>query len=79
MIRGASARKCGQNIRNARVVAKRLADMREAVDIAGGKNEACSELEGTFAKFMLTVFHFDARATARRARGKTLSRNDAER
>jgi len=55
MIRGASARKCGQNIRNARVVAKRLADMREAVDIAGGKNEACSELEGIFAKFMLTV------------------------
>jgi hypothetical protein len=55
MIRGASARKCGQNIRNARVVAKRLADMCEAVDIGGAKNEACTELEGIFAKFMLTV------------------------
>jgi hypothetical protein len=29
--------------------------MREAVDIAGAKNEACAELEGIFAKFMLTV------------------------
>ena len=55
MIRGASARKCGQNIRNARVVAKRLADMREAVNIAGAKNEACTKLEGIFAEFMLTV------------------------
>ena len=55
MIRGVSARECEQNIRNARVVAKRLADMRETVDIARAKNEACAELEGIFAKFMLTV------------------------
>lgn len=55
MIRGALARKYGQNIRNARVVAKRVADMREAVNIAGAKNEACTKLEGIFAKFMLTV------------------------
>ncbi len=51
----ASTRKCGQNIRNARVIAKRLADMGEAVDIAGAKNEACAELEWIFAQFVLAV------------------------
>ena len=51
----ASARKCGQNIRNACVVAKRLADVGEAVDIAGAKNKACAELEWIFAQFVLAV------------------------
>jgi hypothetical protein len=55
MIRGGSARKRGQHIRNARIVSECLADMREAVSIPRAEDEARTELERIFAEFVLSV------------------------
>jgi len=45
----------GQQCRDRRVIAKCLADMGEAVDIAGTKNEARAKLERIFAEFVLAM------------------------
>jgi hypothetical protein len=49
------ARKRCEKLLNRGIVAERLADVNEAIDITGAEDEARAELEGILSKFVLAV------------------------